>query len=118
VPQVVEDDGIVLVAQVSELGTLEGLVELATDLAVVERPSRHWWEHAIAGAREMFAPARDARSGRERTLPGLPTVRVNGVDVDPTAAERSDFGLKCRIYRSTERASPLPPEHWIRTTLT
>jgi hypothetical protein len=53
----------------------------------------------------------------ERFL-GSPTVRVNGVDVDPTAAERSDFGLKCRIYRSTERASPLPPEHWIRTTLT
>jgi hypothetical protein len=35
----------------------------------------------------------------ERVL-GSPPVRVNGVDVDPTAAERDDFGLKCRIYRS------------------
>jgi hypothetical protein len=52
----------------------------------------------------------------ERFL-GSPTVRVNGVDVDPTAAERNDFGLKCRIYRSTEGASPLPPEHWIRAAL-
>lgn len=52
----------------------------------------------------------------ERFL-GSPTVRVNGVDVDPTAAERNDFGLKCRIYRSTEGASPLPPEHWIHAAL-
>jgi len=53
---------------------------------------------------------------RERFL-GSPTVRVNGVDVDPTAADRNDFGLKCRIYRSAEGVSPLPPEHWIRTAL-
>ncbi len=53
---------------------------------------------------------------RERFL-GSPTVRVNGVDVDPTAPERTDFGLKCRIYRSGEGASPLPPEQWIRAAL-
>jgi hypothetical protein len=53
---------------------------------------------------------------RERFL-GSPTVRVDGVDVDPTATDRNDFGLKCRIYRSAEGASPLPPEQWIRTAL-
>ena len=53
---------------------------------------------------------------RERFL-GSPTVRVNGVDVDPTAVGRDDFGLKCRIYRSAEGALPLPPEHWIRAAL-
>jgi len=53
---------------------------------------------------------------RERFL-GSPTVRVNGVDVDPTAAERDDFGIKCRIYRSRDGVSPLPPEHWIRAAL-
>jgi hypothetical protein len=52
----------------------------------------------------------------ERFL-GSPTVRVNGRDVDPTAAVRADFGLKCRIYRSDEGASPLPPEEWIRAAL-
>ncbi|MDG6916243.1 MAG: hypothetical protein JRM85_01440 [Nitrososphaerota archaeon] len=30
---------------------------------------------------------------------GSPTVRVDGVDVDQTARESSDFGLRCRIYR-------------------
>src|SRR5258708_2826441 len=29
---------------------------------------------------------------------GSPTVRVDGVDVDPGAEARDDFGLGCRIY--------------------
>jgi hypothetical protein len=53
---------------------------------------------------------------RERFL-GSPTVRVDGVDVDAGAAERTDFGLKCRIYRSEAGQSPLPPEPWLRTAL-
>ena len=53
---------------------------------------------------------------RERFL-GSPTVRVDGVDVEPAAAGRNDFGLKCRMYRSAAGLSPLPPEHWIRAAL-
>ena len=49
---------------------------------------------------------------------GSPTVRVDGRDVDPGAAERDDFGLKCRIYRSEEGQSPVPPERWIQAALT
>jgi hypothetical protein len=45
---------------------------------------------------------------------GSPSIRVDGRDVDPTAAERGDFGLKCRIYRSDEGVSPIPPDAWIR----
>ena len=52
----------------------------------------------------------------ERFL-GSPTVRVDGADVDPTASERKDFGLKCRIYRSDEGQSGVPPERWIRAAL-
>ena len=48
----------------------------------------------------------------ERFL-GSPTVRVDGADVDPGAGERRDFGLKCRLYRSNEGTSGLPPEGWI-----
>ena len=36
---------------------------------------------------------------RERVL-GSPSLRVNGQDVDPTAGERTDFGLKCRCIRA------------------
>jgi hypothetical protein len=49
---------------------------------------------------------------------GSPTVRVDGVDIDPSAAERADFGVKCRLYRSDHGQSPLPPEEWIAAALT
>lgn len=52
----------------------------------------------------------------ERFL-GSPTLRVNGVDVEPSADERTDFGLKCRIYRSDEGQAGVPPEAWIRAAL-
>ena len=49
---------------------------------------------------------------------GSPTVRVDGRDVDPGAAERRDFGLKCRLYQADGGLSGTPPEHWIRNALT
>src|SRR2546427_4587434 len=48
---------------------------------------------------------------------GSPTVRVDGEDVDPGAGERTDYGLKCRLYRSEESASGGPPPGWIRSAL-
>lgn len=40
-----------------------------------------------------------------------------GVNIDPDATGRDDFGLKCRLYRSDEGHSPTPPEEWIVTAL-
>jgi hypothetical protein len=39
----------------------------------------------------------------ERFL-GSPTVRIDGEDIDPEAATRFDFGLKCRLYRNDDGA--------------
>jgi hypothetical protein len=49
---------------------------------------------------------------------GSPTVGVNGVDVEPGAAERRDFALSCRIYRSEGRVAEQPQESWVREALT
>jgi len=43
----------------------------------------------------------DDDAGRLRFL-GSPTVRVNGRDVDPTAGDRTEFGLQCRLYRAAD----------------
>ncbi len=48
----------------------------------------------------------------ERFL-GSPTVRVDGVDVEPGAGERTDFGLKCRVYRYGGEQLHVPAEQWI-----
>src|SRR5215510_7956678 len=29
---------------------------------------------------------------------GSPTVRINGVDIEPSARSRTDFGITCRTY--------------------
>jgi hypothetical protein len=49
---------------------------------------------------------------------GSPTVRIDGVDVEPGAEERRDFAFSCRIYRRDGGASEQPEESWVRNALT
>jgi hypothetical protein len=48
---------------------------------------------------------------------GSPTVRVDGVDVDPTAKQRSDYALQCRVYNLDGRLEMAPPVEWITAAL-
>lgn len=52
-------------------------------------------------------------AAEEERFLGSPTVRIDGEDIDPGAPARSDFGIKCRLYRSDEGTSGVPPEQWI-----
>ncbi len=58
----------------------------------------------------------EAAARAERFL-GSPTLRIDGVDVDPGAAGRSDYGLTCRLYRTPEGPSPTPPDEWLWAAL-
>lgn len=49
---------------------------------------------------------------------GSPTVRVEGVDVEPGAAARCDYALGCRLYRTASGPAPLPAVEWIGAALT
>lgn len=53
---------------------------------------------------------------RERFL-GSPTVRIDGRDVDPSAAGREDYGMKCRLYATDEGLRGTPPDAWILRAL-
>jgi hypothetical protein len=57
----------------------------------------------------------DAAQG-ERFL-GSPTVRVEGHDVEPDAERRTDYGMKCRLYRTTTGLSGQPAEEWLCAAL-
>ena len=57
-----------------------------------------------------------AQAESERFL-GSPTIRVAGRDVEPKAAHRDDYGLKCRIYHSPVGMTGLPPDEWILAAL-
>ena len=74
---------------------------------------------AQAGVNEPVHERRvdsDADAQRERFL-GSPTVRVDGVDVEPGAGERRDYGLRCRLYRTDNRLSGVPPDRWVLDAL-
>lgn len=51
-------------------------------------------------------------------FPGSPTIRVDGVDIDPTGAASMGTALTCRIYRLKDgRFSPVPSKQMIRRAL-
>lgn len=41
---------------------------------------------------------------------GSPTIRIDGVDIDPGARSSTSFGLKCRVYRDGRRFVGVPPQ--------
>lgn len=58
----------------------------------------------------------EAEARAERFL-GSPTIRVNGVDVDPTAATHDTYGIMCRVYPTDDGPRGTPPDGWILAAL-
>jgi hypothetical protein len=59
----------------------------------------------------------DATDARVKKFVGSPTIRVDGVDVDPSAMELDSFGMTCRLYRQNELLSGVPPREMIERAL-
>jgi hypothetical protein len=56
-------------------------------------------------------------AARQSRFVGSPTIRVNGVDVQPTV-DGEPTGLTCRVYRRRDgRISPLPDPEDVREAL-
>jgi len=59
----------------------------------------------------------DAEAERLR-FPGSPTIRVDGVDIDPAGAAQMGTALTCRVYRLEDgRFSPVPSKEMIHRAL-
>lgn len=55
---------------------------------------------------------------REAHFLGSPSVRVDGIDVEPDARSRTDFALQCRVYpRELGGLEGAPPAELIRAAL-
>jgi hypothetical protein len=48
---------------------------------------------------------------------GSPTIRVNGVDIDPAAPKDHPHGLTCRVYATDDGLRGNPPDAWIAAAL-
>ncbi len=59
----------------------------------------------------------DEDDAKRLSFVGSPTIRVQGVDVDPPGTDEP-LGLACRIYRRPDgRVSPLPDPERVRGAL-
>jgi hypothetical protein len=48
---------------------------------------------------------------------GSPTIRVDGVDVDPSTAEIENYGMMCRVYKQNGSLNGVPPREMIERAL-
>lgn len=53
-------------------------------------------EGCNAEVREVLVP--DVETAHRVSFLGSPTVRVNGIDIEPAVDDRKEFGLMCRRY--------------------
>ena len=67
-------------------------------------------EGCHAHVREFLVP--DVSTAERVKFLGSPTVRVNGIDIEPAAKDRRDFGLMCRCY-----AGGAPSQELIRAAV-
>jgi hypothetical protein len=73
-------------------------------------------EAGVSSPVELVNVPDTAAAERERFL-GSPTLRIDGRDVEPGAELRTDFGLKCRLYRRENGFAGTPPDDWVLDVL-
>lgn len=59
----------------------------------------------------------DSETARRLRFLGSPSIRVNGVDVEPSAVQSEAFGLMCRTYQDGCCHSGVPSPEVIRQAL-
>jgi hypothetical protein len=97
-----------------EIFYFEGCPNHELALELVERIASELRVHPAIDLIEVA----DADAAARLRFLGSPTVRVDGLDVEPGAEGRDDFALACRVYRSEHGAAGQPAEALIREALT
>jgi hypothetical protein len=95
-----------------EILYLDGCPNHESAVALVKRIDRELGTDA--DVRLVDVPDQETAT-RLRFL-GSPTIRVDGVDVDPTTEERTrdEYGLSCRVFSTERGPAGQPEERWIR----
>lgn len=48
---------------------------------------------------------------------GSPTFQIDGADIEPSARQRTDFGMSCRRYPTADGPSGLPERRMLETLM-
>lgn len=80
------------------------------------RPTMDRLRHVLNGC-GLLLPIMEIQVGDEEATKfqflGSPTIRIDGVDIEPSARQRAGFGIMCRTYQG----SGVPSEDLIRTAI-
>jgi len=68
-------------------------------------------------AEVIEVPVTDSASALAYRFLGSPTLKINGVDVEPSARTSTQFGLACRTYLVAPRREGIPSQELIREAL-
>src|SRR5438132_12403288 len=82
-------------------------------LATVQRVDRELGTNA--DVRLVTVP--DQETAQRLRFLGSPTIRVDGVDVDPHSNARSEYALACRVFTTEHGPAGQLDERWIRRAL-
>lgn len=55
----------------------------------------------------------DLATGERLKFPGSPTIRVDGVDVEPGYVDGGDYTPRCRVYPTSAGLRGVPEKAWI-----
>jgi len=84
-------------------------------------PARALLDDVIAAvAPGTFVEAIDASEievAAAHRFPGSPTIRVDGIDIDPGFVDPGDYTPRCRLFRTAEGLRGVPPREWIEAAL-
>jgi len=69
------------------------------------------------GAVIRIIDATDPTVAASHRFPGSPTIRVDGVDIEPGFVDPGDYSPRCRLYRTSQGLRGLPEPVWIEAAL-
>jgi len=61
--------------------------------------------------------ATDPEVAKSLRFPGSPTIRVDGIDVDPAFIDPGDYTPRCRLFRTESGIVRVPERRWIEDVL-
>jgi hypothetical protein len=70
---------------------------------------------AVADVKDVDAT--DPAVAEAERFPGSPSIRINGVDVEPGFMDPGDYTPRCRIYWTQRGASGIPEREWIESAI-
>lgn len=90
-----------------------GCPHYAAARALVDEITR---EFALSPTVEEIA-VRDEAAGRRVCFPGSPTIRVDGLDVEPGWEPCADCTPRCRVYATEAGLRGLPERDWVAQSI-